>query len=82
MHECPFCGQMCDCDGDDLFHSIPPDDCTCDCEEFYDEDECTGFEELEEFGCVLPGKCMMSGLHLPSECHTAEMLEEAYREGV
>lgn len=30
MHECPFCGNQCDCDGED--HGQPaPDDCQCPC---------------------------------------------------
>lgn len=36
MHECPNCGDSCDCDGED--HSQPaPDDCSHDCEE--DDDD-------------------------------------------
>jgi hypothetical protein len=26
-------------------------------------------------GCRFPGACLMPGPHLPSECHTADMLE-------
>lgn len=32
MHECPYCGQACDCDGDDTWLN-PPGDCSCPCEE-------------------------------------------------
>ena len=39
MHECPFCGQMCDCDGEDLFMNIIPDDHWCSCMEEEEEDE-------------------------------------------
>ena len=28
MHECPACGQACDCDGEDHEQSAP-DDCVC-----------------------------------------------------
>jgi hypothetical protein len=31
MHECEDCGQMCDCDCDDLA-GPQPDDCRCECE--------------------------------------------------
>ena len=38
MHECPICGQICDCDLDDT-HGLPvPDDCLHICQE--DEYEC------------------------------------------
>lgn len=30
MHECPFCGQACDCDGEDTWLDAPID-CMCDC---------------------------------------------------
>ncbi len=46
MHECPNCGMICDCDGDDLFSETPPIDCQCDCEdEFDDEDDYDHDEE-------------------------------------
>lgn len=32
MHECHFCGQACDCDGEDLWLS-QPEDCECGCGE-------------------------------------------------
>lgn len=38
MHECPECGQTCDCDGEDLWHSWPFNlDCTHECEEEDDD---------------------------------------------
>lgn len=40
MHECPICGQTCDCDGEDTWFSYPYNlDCTCNCEEERDADE-------------------------------------------
>lgn len=37
MHECPNCGQMCDCDGEDHGQPAPAN---CECEETcWDEDE-------------------------------------------
>lgn len=43
MHECPNCGFICDCDGEDLWYDEAPADCACECEELenqedYDED--------------------------------------------
>lgn len=29
-----------------------------------------------EPGCCFPGRCLMPGEHLSSECHTAEMMED------
>ena len=31
MHECPDCGQACDCDGEDTWFNECPDNCECDC---------------------------------------------------
>lgn len=39
------------------------------------DEECEDCED-DPFGCIFPGKCLMVGLHLESECHTAEMMEE------
>lgn len=30
MHECPWCGQVCDCDVEDTWLEAP-DDCMCGC---------------------------------------------------
>lgn len=48
--------------------------------EFWDDDEDPGCvseveDERERPGCVFPGRCLMPGLHYPSECHTVEMIE-------
>lgn len=41
-------------------------------------------EDLEDdadgFGCHFPKECCMPGVHLRSECHTAEMLDEIQNE--
>jgi hypothetical protein len=29
MHECPECGFVCDCDGDDLWSDLSAKECTC-----------------------------------------------------
>lgn len=47
MHECPACGMVCDCDGEDLwwdFDSQAVEECTCECEEDYEDD---GLEDYE-----------------------------------
>jgi hypothetical protein len=46
MHECPNCGQACDCIGDDTWNDLEALECECQCEflednmddDFYDED--------------------------------------------
>ena len=46
------------------------------------DEHSVGFDEYCEdceddpIGCVFPGKCVMPGTHLESECATAEMMEE------
>ena len=32
MHECPICGQACDCIGDDTWNDRETVDCVCDCQ--------------------------------------------------
>ena len=43
----------------------------------FDEDceEC----EDDPIGCCFPGKCLMPGVHVESECHTSEMMEQAQK---
>lgn len=46
MHECPFCGEVCDCDMDDTWGLPIPDDCPHVCADpDFDPDE---WEESEE----------------------------------
>lgn len=33
MHECPACGQACDCDGEDVWNDAAAEECTHACEE-------------------------------------------------
>ena len=40
---------------------------------------CAGCED-DPIGCCFPGKCLMPGEHLESECHTVEMLEGSINE--
>lgn len=51
MHECPACGQACDCDGDDL-EGPAPDDCGCPCD---------GCAECPHAGpaCDASGRCLL-----------------------
>lgn len=39
MHDCPYCEQACDCDGEDTWFDEPEDICTHDCEEEEEDDE-------------------------------------------
>lgn len=40
MHECPECGQACDCDGEDTWVGWPANlDCTHDCEDEWGDDQ-------------------------------------------
>ena len=39
MHECPECGQACDCDGEDIWNDFFQA-CDHDCEPMEDEDDC------------------------------------------
>ena len=42
MHECPECGQACDCDGEDTWNDIGSSDwlnCSHECEEYSEEDD-------------------------------------------
>jgi hypothetical protein len=38
MHDCPRCGQACDCDLEDTWLEAPVD-CICDCEGYYDSED-------------------------------------------
>lgn len=46
MHECPFCGDLCDCDMDDTWDLPIPDDCPHVCP----EDDFEGGFETDQFG--------------------------------
>lgn len=37
MHECPYCGEVCDCDGEDIWWD-DVDECSHDCDEPSEED--------------------------------------------
>ncbi len=45
MHECPFCGEVCDCDMDDTWDLPIPDDCPHVCApQIYDDDFSDGVD--------------------------------------
>lgn len=46
MHECPYCGQACDCIGDDTWCDAEAEFCQCDCVD-EDEDNWYGDEDWE-----------------------------------
>lgn len=51
MHECPFCGDVCDCDMDDTWGLPVPDDCphVCPEDDWDDEEFVTDWiDEVEE----------------------------------
>jgi len=35
MHDCPECGQPCDCDNEDIWNDAASEDCVHGCEEDY-----------------------------------------------
>lgn len=39
MHTCPFCDEVCDCDGDDTWGLPVPDDCPHVCDDSSDDDD-------------------------------------------
>jgi hypothetical protein len=40
VHDCPCCGQACDCDEDDLWNDAASATCTCPCETAEERDDC------------------------------------------
>jgi len=49
MHECPDCGDVCDCDGEDMWQSWPYNkDCEHSCEMEEDCDDDWGDEHGDE----------------------------------
>ncbi len=53
MHECPSCGQMCDCDGEDHMQPAPPE-CECEAEDYENEgalELCPLCDETDCLGC-------------------------------
>ena len=46
----------------------------CDCEEPWPN------KDDNKEGCQFPGRCIMPGPHLASECHTVEMMEAFEKE--
>lgn len=44
------------------------------------ERECSSGDDGREEGCSMPGRCLMPGPHLRSECHDVEMMRDFERE--
>jgi len=44
------------------------------------DEHCEDCED-DPIGCVFPGRCLMPGVHLESECHTVEMMEQMVKDG-
>lgn len=59
-HRCPYCGAP------------EPDPGCPECGVWAPDEDA---DREEEEGCCMPGRCLMPGDHLPSECHDAEMME-------
>ena len=55
MHECPMCGQECDCDGEDSWIDYP-NNCIHECkyDEYYDEYQPSIWEHIALFFEELP----------------------------
>jgi len=54
MHDCPNCGQACDCDGEDTWNDAASFDCEHDCEEEDDDGSQDGIEEgIEAFTRII-----------------------------
>lgn len=44
-------------------------------------DEQEEYEQDLDFTCAFPGRCVMPGEHMRSECATAEMMEDWHQMG-
>ncbi len=80
MHDCPECGQTCDCDGEDIWNAYAALDCAHDCDEHDDGDEGPrGFYTVTPAGHVahIHGDPNMSGETLDALHH---MLDLAVRQ--
>ena len=87
MHECPECGQACDCDGEDIWNDAAALDCIHECEDDYDEER-DGFEACVNCGSPnISSTCECCGgwlCHMHSEtgtgfcrsCPTADWIAE------
>lgn len=78
MHDCPDCGQACDCDGDDVWESgsVTDDGCQhiCDPSDFsdgQDDFESIGYAGLDE---TEPPCSECGGWHIARRCPRCRML--------
>lgn len=65
MHECPDCGQACDCDGEDTWFD-EVEECDCDC---WRDDEGYVEDDYEE---VMPNVSEQGNARLSSNAVTGE----------
>jgi hypothetical protein len=79
MHDCPVCGEACDCDGEDHFNAFASEECDHRCEQDYDASfEEDGLEfgdwsvQCRKCGCTnrqaCPGGCVWATPDLCSRC--------------
>ena len=89
MHECPDCGQACDCDGEDIWNDAAARDCRHYCEEEWDDgdweydlDACVdcGSPSISEMcQCCGGWLCFMhseTGAGFCRNCPTREWIDE------
>lgn len=90
MHECPECGQACDCDGEDVWHAWPYNlTCRHGCEEDDDLDadyfneghcvDCGSSSVADQCQCCGGGLCYMhseTGAGFCKNCPTQEWIAE------
>jgi hypothetical protein len=48
--------------------------------EFGPPQEGYSWEDDDPFGCLFPGECCMLGIHLESQCHTAQHMEDMLKQ--
>lgn len=54
MHECPRCGNVCDCDMEDTWFEAYPEGCSHDCEDEVDDDLNPDIERCARCGQFFP----------------------------
>lgn len=84
MHECPICGQACDCDGEDTWYGYPYNmDCTCNCEEEerdnYDDDYDDDYEEAYDQWMEAQEPSRMQRIKEWLEIHVLKLCAECHK---
>ncbi len=70
MHECPECGQTCDCDGEDTWNDVGSSDwlnCSHECEDFEEDDLMPDLDELDDEGNMVINSSAASNTGLQSD---------------